>query len=128
MPGFVPENPPTLGLAGAFDLQHLAPLEAHEAGMREVERNGEAENAIRAEELLRQPGMQGDDTARLQPRGAGALPPRHHRALNRTGRSKASSPAGFRLASRAREAVALPACESGVDLWSWRHPVPARRL
>ena len=62
----------------------------------------------------------------LAARGAGALPPRH-RPMASTGPGGLGEFGSF-VWPRAREAVALPACESGVDLWSWRHPVPARRL
>ena len=60
----VPENAPALRLAGALHLEHLAALQAHQARMREIEGDREAQHPIRREEFLRQPRVgKGNDVA-----------------------------------------------------------------
>ena len=82
MPGFVPEYPSAFRLARPLDLQHLAALQPHQAGMREIEGNGEPEHAIGVEEFLRQPGMrQRDDVVRLQLAMQSLHPALHQRAF-----------------------------------------------
>ena len=55
MAGLVPQDPQArLGIA-AFDLEHLRELELREPRMREVERDGDAGDAVRREPLVRQP-------------------------------------------------------------------------
>ena len=86
VPGFVPKDPSALGLAGTFHFEHLTALEPHEAGMRQIERNGEPKHAIRVEELLRQPGVrQSNDVARLQFAMQALDPPRHQGAFHLNG-------------------------------------------
>src|SRR6476619_4406980 len=66
VPGFMPEDPPALGLAGTFHFEHLTAFEPHEAAVRQIERNRESHHAIRVEELLRKPGVRTrNDTTRL---------------------------------------------------------------
>jgi hypothetical protein len=82
VPGLVPEDAPTFGLARSFDLQHLATLQPHQTRMGQIERQGEAEHTIRIEELLRQPDMrQRDDVVRSKFAVQAPDPARHQRAL-----------------------------------------------
>ena len=49
----------------AFDFAHEAPLDAHEAAVRQIERDGDSRDAVRREPFLRQPAMRPEaDAAR----------------------------------------------------------------
>jgi hypothetical protein len=63
----VAKNTPGLGFSSPLHLQHLASLQPHQARMREVKRDGKANNTIRIEEFLGQPRMgKGCNVARLE--------------------------------------------------------------
>src|SRR6185503_2100659 len=55
--GFVAQDTKAFGIGAAFDLQHLLPFELHQAGVREVKRDGDARHSIRRKPLFRQPNM-----------------------------------------------------------------------
>ena len=57
MPGFMPENSHALAFGGAFDFQHLRPLEFHEPRMSQVKWYGKARHAVGREPFLGQPDM-----------------------------------------------------------------------
>ena len=82
MPGFMSKYASGFGLASSLNLQHLTALQAHEARMGKIEWYGESKNAIRGEELLRQPNMrQRDDVASLEFAMKTLDPPSHQRPL-----------------------------------------------
>ena len=82
VPGFMPEYPPAFRLARTLNLQHLAALQPHEARVGKIKGNGEPEDAIGVEELLRQPSMgQRDDIACLQFAMKPLDPARHQSAF-----------------------------------------------
>src|SRR5712691_46953 len=54
---FVPQNTHALAFAGAFDFQHLRPLEFHESRMGQVKRYGKTGYAIRCKPFFGQPDM-----------------------------------------------------------------------
>ena len=86
MPGFVAEDASAFSLPGAFDLQHLISLKAHETRMCQVEWYGEPEHAIRIEEFLRQPRMwQGANVAALKLPMETLDPPLHQGAFKLDG-------------------------------------------
>jgi hypothetical protein len=55
--GFVPQNPETVALGAALDLENHLALKPHEAGMGEVKRNRNAGRALGAKPLVGNPGM-----------------------------------------------------------------------
>src|SRR5688572_8178251 len=79
---FMAKYPSALGLASAFDFEHLAAFQVHEAGMRKVEGNGKSKHAVWAEELFRQPDVRQDcDAARFQLPLEALDAPRHQTAF-----------------------------------------------
>ena len=78
----MPEYPPRFGLARSLNLQHLAALQPHETRVGKIKGDGEPEDAIGVEELLRQPNMwQRDDTACFEFAMKTLDPARHQSAL-----------------------------------------------
>src|SRR5262245_25773813 len=55
MAGLMPENGHALGPGAALDVEHHFLLELHQAGMGEIERDGNARLAVRTEPLARYP-------------------------------------------------------------------------
>ena len=55
MPGLVPKNGHALGPGAALDLKHHLLFELHEAGVGEVERDGDTGHVCRAEPFARNP-------------------------------------------------------------------------
>jgi hypothetical protein len=57
VPCLVSEDAAAFRLPCAFAFQHLRALEAHQAWMRQIKGDGEAERPVRSEELLGQPDV-----------------------------------------------------------------------
>jgi hypothetical protein len=65
MSGFVAENAHALRQSPAFDVQHHLSLEPYQAGMGEIEGDGNAGRALGAEPLVGEPSMRPDPQASL---------------------------------------------------------------
>src|SRR3954447_2645575 len=62
---FVTEDGHALAPCSALDVEHHLLLELHQAGMSEIERNGDAGNAARTEPFARHPGVRPQPDAAL---------------------------------------------------------------
>src|SRR4029079_4857340 len=60
------QNAHALGPGAALDVDDFLLLEAHEAGMRQIERNGDPGRVVRTEPFARDPGMRPHTDAALR--------------------------------------------------------------